>query len=191
MHVVRHKNWVTALKLEQWADSLPARALLPQLLRRLIHATLDASAIKRAQFPSGEGVQRLDEDGLTETSAGNAKVPVGSAAWETGCNKDIHTKAEDDFTKRTPNAQTAFVFVSPRKWIKKQDWCDEKRKLGAWRDVLAYDSADLEEWLELAPAVDVWLAHEIGLKPPAFATTSSACKCAKSDCDAPRCQASW
>ena len=81
---MRHKNWVTALKLEQWADSLSARALLPQLLRRLVHATLESTAIQRAQFPSGEGVQRPDEDGLTETSASNAKVPIGNAAWEAG-----------------------------------------------------------------------------------------------------------
>jgi hypothetical protein len=163
---MRHKNLVPSLKLEQWADSLSARALLPQLLRRLVHATLEPSAIKRAQFPSGEGVQRPDEDGLTETTAGNAKVPVGSAAWEIGCDKGIKGKAEDDFGKRTPNAHTTFVFVTPRKWTKKQDWCDEKRNLGLWSEVIAYDSADLEEWLELAPAVDIWLAHEIGLKPP-------------------------
>lgn len=162
---MRHKNWVTALKLEQWADELSARALLPQILRRLVHATLEPTAIKRAQFPSGEGIQRPEEDGLTETLAGNAKLPNGNAAWEAGCNKEILGKAEDDFIKRSPDAQTTFVFVTPRKWTKKQDWCDEKRKMGLWRDVIAYDSADLEEWLELAPAVDIWLAHEVGLKP--------------------------
>ena len=162
---MRHKNWVTSLKLEQWADSLSARSLLPQLLRRLVHATLQPAAIKRVQFPSGEGVQRPGEDGLTETSVSNAKVPIEITAWEAGTDKNIHSKAEKDFGKRTPDGQTTFVFVTPRKWIKKQDWSDKKRKLGVWRDVLAYDSADLEEWLELAPAVDIWLAHEIGLRP--------------------------
>lgn len=163
--IVRHKNWVTSLKLEDWADSLSARSMLPQLLRRLIHATLDASDVKRAQFPSGEGVQRPDEDGLTETSEGNAKVPAGQAAWESGCNENIKRKAEEDFAKRKPDAKATFIFVTPRKWTKKKDWCDEKRKPSSWLDVRAYDSADLEEWLELAPAVDIWLAHEIGLKP--------------------------
>lgn len=163
---MRHKNWVTSLRLEQWADSLSARALLPQLLRRLVHATLDAPDIKRAQFPSGEGVQRPDEDGLTETTAGNAKVPTGLAAWEAGCNENINREADEDFAKRTPDAQSTFIFVTPRKWTKKKDWCDEKRKLGSWLDVRVHDSADLEEWLELAPAVDIWLAHGIGLKPP-------------------------
>jgi hypothetical protein len=162
---MRHRNWVTSLKLEQWADSLTARALLPQLLRRLVHATLDASAIQRAEFPSGEGVQRHGIDGLTESTAGNAKVPAGQTAWESGCDKAIKGKADDDYSNRTPDSTSTFVFVTPRKWTKKQDWCDEKRKPALWRDVRVYDSADLEEWLELAPAVDIWLAHEIGLKP--------------------------
>ena len=87
------------------------------------------------------------------------------AAWESGCNENIKRKSDEDFAKRTPDAQTTFIFVTPRKWTKKKEWCDEKRSLGSWRDVRAYDSADLEEWLELAPAVDIWLAHEIGLKP--------------------------
>ena len=163
---MQHKNWVTSLKLEQWADELSARALLPQLLRRLVHATLDAPAIQRAEFPSGEGIQRHGIDGLTETTVGNAKVPAGKTAWESGCDKGIKGKADDDFSKRTPDFKSSFTFVTPRKWVNKQDWADEKRKPGLWHDVRAYDSADLEEWLELAPAVDIWLANEIGLKPP-------------------------
>ncbi len=163
---MRHKNWITALKLEQWADSLPARAVLPQLLRRLVHATIDTSSVQRAEFPSGEGIQRHGIDGATEVATGNAKVPVGRTAWEFGCDANISTKAEGDFAKRATDSESSFIFVTPRKWTRKGDWCAEKRKSGAWRDVRAYDSADLEEWLELAPAVDIWLAHEMGLKPP-------------------------
>src|ERR1051326_1646419 len=164
---MRHKNWITALKLEQWADSLPARAVLPQILRRLVHSTLNAPSILRAEFPSGEGIQRHGVDGSTEITTGNAKVPVGHTAWEFGCDKDIKRKAEDDYSKRTAVPGSSFIFVTPRKWPKKGDWCDDKREAAEWREVRVYDSADLEEWLELAPVVDIWLAHEMGLKPPA------------------------
>src|SRR2546428_362791 len=139
---MRHKNWITALKLEQWADLLPARAVLPQLLRRLVHATLNTSSIQRAEFPSGEGIQRHGIDGTTEVTAGNAKVPVGRAAWEFGCDNDIKAKAEADFSKRAADAGSAFIFATPRKWTKKGDWCGEKRKAAGWRDVRVYDSAD-------------------------------------------------
>lgn len=162
---MRHKNWVDSKKLEEWANSLSARAVLPQLVRRLVHATLEPSLIQRMEFPSGENIQRPGIDGITETTAGNANVPSGKTAWEMGCDAGIKGKADGDFSKRTPEADAVFIFVTPRKWPKKKDWSESKLASSSWRDVRVYDSADLEEWLELSPAVDIWLAHQIGLKP--------------------------
>src|SRR5262249_41836325 len=45
-----HKNWVTARPLEDWAGTLEARSLLPQLVRRLIRAT----GLVRVEAPAGE-----------------------------------------------------------------------------------------------------------------------------------------
>jgi hypothetical protein len=58
-----------------------------------------------------------------------------------------------------------FVFVTSRKWDKKQEWRDEKRELGKWKSVEVYDSIDLETWLEAAPGVDAWIAERLGLCP--------------------------
>src|SRR5204863_9364808 len=71
-------------------------------------------------------------------------------------------------SKQTPavtKRKTTFVFVTPRKWLKKAEWVAEKTKLKRWKEVRAYDSATLEEWLECAPAVDIWLARQLGLCP--------------------------
>jgi hypothetical protein len=62
-------------------------------------------------------------------------------------------------------AATTYIVVTARKWQTKSKWCDEKNKVGVWKDVRVYDSATLEEWLEMAPAVDVWLAGLMHLKP--------------------------
>src|SRR2546425_7206174 len=40
------------------------------------------------------------------------------------------------------------IFVTPRKWNAKQKWAQEKQALGEWQSVLAYDTSDLEQWLE-------------------------------------------
>src|SRR5262249_20163158 len=64
---------------------------------------------------------------------------------------------------------TTFVFVTPRKWQKKGEAVKAKAKLGIWKDVRVYDSASLEEWLERAPAVDVWLARTIRVRPVGLA----------------------
>jgi len=165
----RSSSWVTALNLEAWADSLDARSRLPQLTRRLIRAA--GRDIRRIEFPAGEQVQRPGWDGIVEAGDGDVYVPAGISGWEMGVEKNPQKKAEEDFVKRTKDplgldkSQTTYVFVTPRKWQKKDEWCRAKAGLGVWKEVRVYDSATLEEWLEQAPAVDAWLAGVLGIKP--------------------------
>ena len=56
------------------------------------------------EFPAGEGVQREGWDGLVDAAAGNAFVPAGVSVWELGTNKEIITKANQDFEKRTKDS---------------------------------------------------------------------------------------
>ncbi len=165
----RFGPWTKATDLELWADYLDARARLPQLVRRLVHATVNS--LEKIEFPVGEGIQRPGWDGIVATTNGNAFVPSGLSGWEIGVDRDPRKKAEDDFQKRSKNplglnpSETCFVFVTSRKWTNKMDWCDEKKKLNIWKDVRVYDSANLEEWLEIAPTVDAWIARLLGHRP--------------------------
>src|SRR5271163_4703940 len=90
-----------------------------------------------------------------------------------GVDKDVKKKAEADWVKRqkkspgVTNRKSTFVFVTPRKYLKKAEWVEEKTKVKQrWQEVRFYDSASLEEWLECAPAVDIWLSRQLGLCPP-------------------------
>ena len=158
-----------ARHLEEWANVMTARTTLPQLIRRLVRAT--GKEIIRVEFPDGEQVQRPGPDGVVEAAGRDEFVPQGPSAWELSAEKNPAEKAERVFTQRsreTPRndkRNTTFVFVTPRKWQKKADWIKAKTKLRGWKDVRVYDSATLEEWLERAPAVDVWLAQLLGLRP--------------------------
>jgi transcriptional regulator with XRE-family HTH domain len=170
----RHATDVRALDLEGWADTLDARATLPQLVRKLVRAT--GKALGRVEFPAHEGIQRAGWDGIVEASEANEFVPAGISAWEMGVDKDPRKKAAEDFDKRTKTPgngdkkQTTFVFVTPRKWQNKNEWRRAKEALGVWKEVRVYDSASLEEWLEQAPAVNAWLAGVLGKKPPGVTT---------------------
>lgn len=88
-----------------------------------------------------------------------------------GVSKKPGEKAEADFTKRRAeklgfDKKTAtYIFVTPQSWPGKEKWVGAKKKLKVWKDVRVYDSANLEEWLELAPAVDVWLARQLEVRP--------------------------
>ncbi len=165
-----HKNWVTARHLEDWAGTLEARSLLPQFVRRLIRAT--GTGLVRVEAPAAEQTQRPDWDVLVEASGEAEFVPKGVSAWETSVEKDPKAKAEEDFAKRQKKSsgvvkrKSTFVFVTPRKWQKKKEWEEEKTRLKSWKEIRVYDSASLEEWLETAPAVDIWLARQLGICPP-------------------------
>ena len=159
---------------ETWADTLDARATLPQLVRRLIRATgKDIGAI---EFPAHEQVQRPGWDGIVEAGEADAFVPAGTSVWELGVEKNPQKKAEEDFTKRTKDPlgldreKTTIRLRHAPKWQKKEEWRRTKQDLGIWKDVRVYDSASLEEWLEQSPAVDAWLAGLLGKKPTGLTT---------------------
>jgi hypothetical protein len=159
-------KWVDATDLNLWANRRDTQAQLPQLLRRLIHATLLQP--QRVGFPAGDSVQMGGWDGIVNAPEGNSFVPNGYSVWELGVNKDIKGKADDDYDKRVKNplgvvpAETIFVFVTPRRWANKDEWERNKKSEGIWGSVRAYDADDLEQWLELAPAVHAWLARLMG-----------------------------
>jgi transcriptional regulator with XRE-family HTH domain len=164
-----HRNWVTARHLNQWADSLAARSVLPQLIRRLTRAT--GNAVTFVSFPALDQTQRTGPDGGVDAAEHDAFVPLGRSVWEMGVSKKPGEKAEGDFAKRRKEKlgfdkkRATFIFVTPQNWPAKQKWVDAKNELKVWKEVRVYDSANLEEWLELAPAVDVWLARQLEVRP--------------------------
>lgn len=163
-------RWVNATHLSQWGESRDGQSGMPELLRRLIYATLGPAASVR--FPSDESVQYPGWDGVCTITTGQDFIPEGESVWEIGTQRTaIRTKAEDDFAKRTSNPlgrdprKTTFVFVTPQRFINKNGWVSEKKALGVWRDVVAIDGDDIVHWLESCPAVAQWLSVKIGRRP--------------------------
>jgi len=163
-------KWVDGTDLEQWADRVDSRAILPEVTRRLVCATVPI--LRRVEFRSGEGVQLPGWDGYVEAPSGDDKVPQGVSCWELGTGGDPRAKAQDDFERRTANTlgvdprETTFVLVTPRRWGGKTAWAQERQAEGVWREVRVYDADDLEAWLMQAPGVGAWLARQIGKYPP-------------------------
>jgi hypothetical protein len=158
-----------ATDLEAWARRRDAQARLPQLVRRLVHAT--ASGVRRAGFRSGEGVSLGGWDGVVLVEQGNEYVPVGMSGWEVSARKDIKDCADENYRKRTEDPlgadpqHSTFVFLTPRRWSQKSKWRQERLTECQWQDVQAYDADDLAGWLEMAPAVHVWLSMLLGKHP--------------------------
>ncbi|MDR0981995.1 MAG: hypothetical protein LBM07_01960 [Culturomica sp.] len=155
-------DWVKTTDLTSWADSRDCQSTLPALVRRLIRAT--AQGIKTMTFPAGENVQMGGWDGYLEVVQDTEFVPDGVSVWEFGTSKSPQTKADSDYTKRTENPvgvdpkQATFVFVTPRRWKKSEEWIQQKKEEGHWKDVKVITAVKLEEWIENAPSVGFWLA---------------------------------
>ena len=154
---------------DRWADKPDAPHQLPELVRRLILATVPMPSL--LHMPSGSSVWRRGWDGRLVVENGNTWVREGASAWEFSCAGDPKRKATADYNKRTtdPNgveiSTTTFVFVTPRKWDGKLAWVNERREEGPWAEVQAVDADDLVTWIGQAPAVAHWFARLMGKLP--------------------------
>ncbi len=91
---MRQRQWISALQIEGWAQTEDAKTRLPELIRRLIHATVASRDLEHIDFPAGEQTQRPDFDGVTKVKIGrgNAMVPDQITYWEMG--KNVGRKGE-------------------------------------------------------------------------------------------------
>ena len=163
-------RWVNATHLSQWGESRNGQSGMPELLSRLVYATVGPTA--QIRFPADESVQYPGWDGVCIVANGVGYVPAGPSVWEIGAQRSgVRSKANCDFEKRSKNplghncSDATFVFVTPQRFVGKDDWAAEKKALGLWRDVVAIDADDLVHWLETCPAVAQWLSVRIGRRP--------------------------
>lgn len=158
---------ITAPQIISWIEQNPRRAqeYFPFLIGQLCNECKD---ITRIGFPSGDSISRPGFDGIVISGEGNAWVPEGMSVWELGTSPDTWSKAEKDFEKRnlqysdSKKAKTTFIFFTPRKWNKKDDWeINKKSENSQWLDIRAYDVDDLVQWLEQSPATMIRLLEKI------------------------------
>lgn len=161
-------KWIDAGDIKIWStgNQRDCASLLPELLRRLILATGDS--IKEIVFPSGDSTASGGWDGLLKTDVKSPYFPSGTSGWELGVKTSPGKKAEDDYTKRTTDSlglslnETTFVFVTPRSWPGREKWVTKKRATKKWKDIKVIGVDGLEQWLEVTPAVSLWLAYHLG-----------------------------
>ena len=156
---------IKANAIEAWVShNIPARIRLAVFLRTLVHST--GVGLNKVDFPGNDDAERLGWDGIVEASEGTPWIPEGNSGWEFGTTAGIKGKADDDFTKsvkafgKEERKRTTFVFVTPRRWPGKDKWVAAAKAKKFWKDVRAYDAADIEQWLEQSLAGQAWFANE-------------------------------
>lgn len=169
---------VRAVHLSQWAMTHDARVKLGDLLRRLIHASIPPSEIRRVRFLSDESTGLKGWDGLLECDSGVTWVPEGTSVWELGTSAEARDKIRKDFKARLEKdlpagwikGETTYVAVTLRNLDDLAELENELKQSSPWRDVKIYDATTMEEWIGRYPSVTTWLQEQRVGPPPSIHT---------------------
>lgn len=174
------RSFIDATVIQQYLASSrrDGQELLPQLVDKLITASIPRDKIKRNRIPHGDQIGLTGPDGILiiEGESNNQFIPSGISLWEFGTSNDPKSKADSDFdnaVKKLTDAfpgiapaitpeKASFVFVTSKPWDSTQ-WKKEKAQSSQWNNILIYDATDLEKWLEQCPTIMLWFAEVCGL----------------------------
>ncbi len=160
-------KFITSTHLKQWADTKECQQLLPELIKKLIDASV--TNIDRLSFPSGDAVYLPGWDGVVSCDECIDIVPAGISLWECGATENVKGKIDGDCDKRTKNSlgyvksDSTFVFVTPRIWEGADEWLNNHQN--EWKKVVVYTAVELENWIEKNPSVGMWLAEKLRILP--------------------------
>ena len=156
-------KFITSTDLKLWAGTKECEQLLPELIRKLIYATVHTDSIDKSRFPAGDVVFLPGWDGILDCKEKIDQVPAGISLWECGATSDVKGKIDDDFNKRDSNpsgydkSKATFVFVTPRIWKGAESWLQTHGK--GWGKLMVYTAVELESWIDRTPSVGMWLAE--------------------------------
>jgi hypothetical protein len=165
MHRVDGPELVGAIELDRWAATEDAKGAFPDLMSRMLAATLGVTNI---DVRSHEGVSAPGWDGAA-TSTGSSFLPIGELRFEFGTDQRPRTKAQADYDKRVKalpaDAEAIFVFATPRNWATGKAWAKEREAEKKFQGVKVIDAHTLADWLRSAPAVHYWISERLGYRP--------------------------
>lgn len=182
---MEHTQIVTALELENYANTRESEAVIPELIWLLVKESV--SDLSDCRIPYGDSINQPGWDGRVESASGFRQfVPKNRSYWEIGTGAYPQAKATKDFKVRTrkmsPNDRNmaGYVFVTPYGpgsggWNEPQQsrWLGRRTKFG-WREIKILDAVQLADWLREFPAIGKWLIKRMGLAKNAvgFSTPS-------------------
>ena len=160
---------IEATDLNDWAGRNDGKQYFPELIERLIQASL-GHVPRQFIFRSGDSTQQAGWDGICEQDSNSTLVwlPLGVSGWEFGAQAGgLKKKANEDYETRESNSlglvpsETTFVFATPRRWGQGKKWAQEKNEAKFWKHVIVIDADDLVHWIDLFPQVQQWLGARL------------------------------
>ena len=170
-----HAQLVNEEKLHANSDFAETRQILPELILRLIRASIQGPKELRAPIQGSVGQDGWDVE-LNSPVPFDPYVPSGRSFWEIGVGGKVATKATKDYRKRTAQtdptlrAESTYIVVTPRSavhaWTRKaqQAWKKRREAQSKWKEIRIIDGTVLAQWIYEFPEVDHWLADQFGIR---------------------------
>ena len=173
------RSFISATDIsKRLCETRDAQELLPQLIDKLITASIPMENIKALRVPVGDQIHLhgVDSTLAIDDEIKHQYIPSGFSIWEAGTDKDPKSKADKAFAAAatklskafpdikpslTPDKAT-FVFVTSKPW-EYGEWIKENLTKSTWKSIKVLDAVDLAKWLEQCPTVMLWLAKVCGL----------------------------
>lgn len=166
-------RWISSSDLQKNSGK-EFEVILPELIRKLIISS--CTSFPDIHIPVGDSIYKPGWDGECKSDERYEYVPQGISLWEWGRDDDFLGKCNEEYRKRTSQTDenerniSTFVFVTPKRWVKPKQGKSKNVKTlkskNEWKDIKIYDADDLETWIELHPAIGLWLARKLRLIPP-------------------------
>lgn len=160
---------ITEEDINLWAEKKrEAESMLPELIRRLVCSIVGPNEIADIHFPAYKAITIAGYDGFLITRKPSLFANSISSVWEVSIRKDIASKANDDYIKRTNKTPandrlgTTYVCLSAKSWSAKTKWASSKQALNEWKEVRAYDASDIATWLPMSLSTSTWFSHKLG-----------------------------
>lgn len=169
-------KFIESTDLVRWSGSKDCQQSLPELIRRLIDATLNRNSLNKFSFAIGDATYLPGWDGIVDCNENFDLIPSGISLWECGTTEDVSAKINSDYKKRDNDplgydkSKSTFVFVTTRRWTGTDEWLQTHGT--GWKKVVVYTAVELERWIDNTPSVGIWLANKLnklsagGYMPP-------------------------
>jgi len=151
---MQHSILITEEILNTKADYADSRGLLPELILKLITASIKNP--DELRIPFGGSIGQSGWDGrVVSPYAYHPYVPEGQSFWESSASDKPADMANTNFNKRTEQTSEAeresstFVFVTPRSashgWTAdaQNKWLKKRREKTNWKDIRIHDATKL------------------------------------------------
>lgn len=167
-------RWISSTDLQTNSGKKEFELILPELIRKLIIAS--CTNYPDIHIPVGDSIYKPGWDGECNSDERYEYVPQGISLWEWGRDEDFLGKCNEEYKKRTNQtdesvrSNSTFIFITPKRWVKpnqnKSTKVETLQSKNEWKYIKIYDADDLETWIELHPAIGLWLARKLRLVPP-------------------------